>query len=301
VNSVTNDQISYRRLRQLKAWIATIVPQTRIVFDLLFWRVPNRTIDQRQTGLDTMAIDRLARVGLSVFFALYASAFPITLQADDGSSISSDRVAKLAKAIESGDFRLEEDEKWGLLPSLLKALSISEESQCLVFSKTSFQPLKISIARPRAIYFNDDTYVGWVQESRLIEIGAASPEVGAAFYTLDSERFERPVIHPDRGQCLVCHDNQRTKAVPGFLVRSVYVSSSERFVRDSPAMVTDHRSPFDQRWGGWYVTGSDGRIPHLGNTVNQSGLNQSQSPPTKLDIPKGVAERIFVLLAILRR
>ncbi len=243
-----------------------------------------------------MAIVTVARTGFAVFLALAfrSIAIPLPLQADEVTLTSSDRVAKLAKALESGKAKLEEDEKWGLLPSLLKALSIPEESQCLVFSKTSFQPLKISLERPRAIYFNDDCYVGWVQESRLIEIGAASPEMGAAFYTLDAERFEKPVIRSDRGQCLVCHDNQRTKAVPGFLVRSVYVSSSERFVRDSPALVTDHRSPFHQRWGGWYVTGSDGKQPHLGNTVNQGGLNQSQASPTQLKIPQAVVSGAYL-------
>jgi len=32
-----------------------------------------------------------------------------------------------------------------------------------VFSQTSFQLRKISPQRPRAIYFNDDVYVGWVR------------------------------------------------------------------------------------------------------------------------------------------
>jgi hypothetical protein len=29
--------------------------------------------------------------------------------------------------------------------------------------------------------------------------------------------------------------------------------------------VTDYRSPFQQRWGGWYVTGTHGKMTHLGN------------------------------------
>ncbi len=220
-----------------------------------------------------------------------AQSNPHSDSAIDRALPSSDRVAKLGKELESGKLVLAEDEKWGLLPSLLKALEISDETQCLVFSKTSFQPLKIGIDRPRAIYFNDDCYVGWVQDSRLIELGAASPEQGAVFYTLDAERLEKPVIHRDRGQCLVCHDNQRTQAVPGFLIRSMFVSSTERFVRDSPAFVTDHRSPFSQRWGGWYVTGSDGEMSHLGNTINQSKSNhyeETQSRYAKLKLPESV-------------
>ena len=30
---------------------------------------------------------------------------------------------------------------------------------------------------------------------------------------------------------------------------------------------TDQRTPFDQRWGGWYVTGTHGSQTHMGNTV----------------------------------
>jgi hypothetical protein len=35
----------------------------------------------------------------------------------------------------------------------------------------------------------------------------------------------------------------------------------------APAYMPDHRSPFDLRWGGWYVTGSHRGSRHLGNAV----------------------------------
>src|SRR5215831_17219037 len=31
------------------------------------------------------------------------------------------------------------------------------------------------------------------------------------------------------------------------------------------SFVTDHRLPIKQRWGGWYVTGKDESVVHLGN------------------------------------
>src|SRR5690606_20156497 len=31
--------------------------------------------------------------------------------------------------------------------------------------------------------------------------------------------------------------------------------------------LTDHRSPFEDRWGGYYVTGTHGKIQHRGNAV----------------------------------
>jgi hypothetical protein len=51
----------------------------------------------------------------------------------------------------------------------------------------------------------------------------------------------------------------------------------------------DHTSPFEKRWGGWYVTGTHGRMEHLGNLIirgraapdridNAAGLNRQQLP-----------------------
>jgi hypothetical protein len=37
-------------------------------------------------------------------------------------------------------------------------------------------------------------------------------------------------------------------------------------VRSVGQFAVDHRLPLDQRWGGWYVTGTHGSIRHLGNT-----------------------------------
>lgn len=67
-----------------------------------------------------------------------------------------------------------------------------------MFSKTSFQLQKISPGRPRAVYFNDDTYVGWVQGSDVIELGATDPEQGAVFYTLEPNQAGQPRVLRDR-------------------------------------------------------------------------------------------------------
>jgi hypothetical protein len=36
------------------------------------------------------------------------------------------------------------------------------------------------------------------------------------------------------------------------------------------AMITDHRSSLDDRWGGWYVTGTHGSQHHMGNAVSHN-------------------------------
>lgn len=80
----------------------------------------------------------------------------------------------------------------------------------LVFSKTSLQRERISPARPRAIYFSDDAYVGWVQYGRVLEISAVDPRQGAIFYTLAQRMAEQPRFVRDRGDCLACHASSRT-------------------------------------------------------------------------------------------
>jgi hypothetical protein len=81
---------------------------------------------------------------------------------------SHDPVAVLERELASGQVVLDYDETFGVLPSLLKQLKIPIESQVLVFSKTSLQIHKISPTNPRAIYFNDSVYVGYVPGSSIL-------------------------------------------------------------------------------------------------------------------------------------
>ncbi len=74
--------------------------------------------------------------------------------------------------------------------SVLAALRVPVSSQTLVFSKTSFQYPKISPERPRALYYNDDVYVGQVHDGRLLEfVSFMIPCRAAIFYVMD----EHPV------------------------------------------------------------------------------------------------------------
>lgn len=173
----------------------------------------------------------------------------------------------LRSRIERGDVTLTYDDEHGYLRAVLEHLDVPISSQMLVFSKTSFQLRRITSQRPRAVYFNDDVYVGWVQDGDVVEISAVDPQQGAIFYTLSQEKSERPQIKRDRGQCIVCHASSRTSGVPGHLVRSVYPSRSGQPFFGSGTFTTDHRSPFKERWGGWYVTGKHGEQRHMGNVV----------------------------------
>src|SRR5205085_4223634 len=101
---------------------------------------------------------------------LLASGLP--LRADDSiyerdpinyaTAPAKDPVAKFSQKIASGQLKLAYEAEHGYLPALLKALDVPVSSQSLVFSKTSFQRDLINPQRPRALYFNDDVYIGYV-------------------------------------------------------------------------------------------------------------------------------------------
>ena len=177
-----------------------------------------------------------------------------------------DPVARLQQRIDKGEVKLQYDDQFGYLRSVLKELAIPEASQVLVFSKTSFQAPKIAPRTPRALYFNDMVTVGFVRTGEVLEFAALDPKQGVMFYTLDQERsshahFER------RDICLQCHQSGATMGVPGMLVRSVTPDRTGVPVMSAGGSITDHRSPLKDRWGGWYVTGTSGAQTHMGNAV----------------------------------
>lgn len=177
-----------------------------------------------------------------------------------------DRVTHLIQAMHSGKVRLESNPGGtGFLPDLLRALGVNPDSQVMVFSKTSFQASRISPRNPRAIYFGDDVTVGYVRGSNLLEVADLDPKQGIIFYSFDQEadppRFDR------RDVCLQCHESKGTLGIPGLLVASVYPDADGMPAFMGAQQLTDHRSRFEDRWGGWYVTGTHGDMRHLGNAV----------------------------------
>jgi hypothetical protein len=135
---------------------------------------------------------------------------------------TNDPVTRLQQEIDAGQVKLRFDAKNGYLPAVLQLLGVPDSSQMLVASQTSFQLRKISPQRPRAIYFNDSVYVGWVQFGDVMELSSVDPRQGAIFYTLEQKETNRPRFVRDQGQCLICHASSRTQSVPGHLVRSVF-------------------------------------------------------------------------------
>jgi hypothetical protein len=177
-----------------------------------------------------------------------------------------DPVTKLDRDLAAGKTKLEFDWQYGWLPSILKNLDINVDSQILVFSKTSFQASRIGPRAPRAIFFNDRAMVGSVQSGEVFELASLDPRQGFVFYTLDVHAFPQPRFDR-RDVCLQCHQGPATVGVPGIMVASVFPDSSGMPAFNLGMPVTDHRTPFQDRWGGWYVTGTHGGMRHRGNAV----------------------------------
>jgi hypothetical protein len=175
----------------------------------------------------------------------------------------SDRLAKLESIpIDKRDREL--------LAWLLEELEVPVESQILVFSKTSLQRDLIQPNRPRALYFSDDAYVGWVPGG-LIEITTSDPNLGLVFRSLDARRTTGPARLERDADCLSCHGGSMTRNWPGLMARSVFADSRGEPITSAGSFLIGHDTPIEKRWGGWYVTGRHGALRHMGNvTVSPS-------------------------------
>ena len=175
----------------------------------------------------------------------------------------SDAVARLNQKIEEDQARLSFEGPSGYLRSVLDALGVSVESQTLVFSETSLQREHITKSHPRALYFNDSVAVGWVPGTDSIEFAALDPEQGVIFYQLSQTPQEKPQFVPGT-RCMQCHLTSFTGGVPGLFAMSMLPLSDDPN-EYAQGWGVDHRTPVEDRWGGWYVTAKQAPNQHLGN------------------------------------
>lgn len=182
-----------------------------------------------------------------------------------------DPVADLKHRIDDGEITLKFDGVRGYLPALLQVLNVPIESQMAVFSKTSLQFPRIEPGNPRTIFFNDTVSVAWVNGG-FIELAAVDPDQGVMFYTLEQQSVSRPNF-VRRDDCLRCHRSDVSLGVPGMILRSFHTMSDGTPKLILGGFITDHRSPFEERWGGWYVTGTMAHGKHMGNAM----LHDSES------------------------
>ena len=201
-----------------------------------------------------------------------------------------DPVAELQKQLDAGKATLEYSADHGYLQSVLNYLKVPADSQTLVFSKTSFQYLKISPEHPRALYYNDDVYVGSVHDGKAIEIISFDPMQGAIYYLLDEHKVDKPTFQRAELDCTQCHIAAGTRGIPGVLLRSVYPLPAGTLTPQAPSFITGQESAPKQRWGGWYVNGS------LANASMGNGV-VTNPPPLSDDATKRVLPQLTPLEA----
>ncbi|MFM7186751.1 MAG: hypothetical protein ACKO14_02940 [Armatimonadota bacterium] len=184
----------------------------------------------------------------------------------------SNKVERLAAAIRAGKNPLSYDARFGYLPSLLRTLGINTSTQSMVFSKTSLQIAHITPSNPRALYFSDDIYIGYIPGSDIVEVSVADPVLGGVFYTFKNQGSGAPTFNRHTYECLQCHDGALTNGVPGHTVRSVHPYPDGQVDFSSGTHIVSDTTPHSERFGGWWVTGKHLALNHEGNAfVRGSG------------------------------
>ncbi len=195
-----------------------------------------------------------------------------------------DRFSKLLKQFQSGEIKLDTTDDKALLSSLLKALDVPVSSQMLLFSATSLQSEIINPRNARALYFNEDTYVGFVPGGK-VEIISMDPTHAAIFYIFEKLRPGGPLPLISRSEkCFNCHAGNATKRIPGLIAESVLPmlsgASLETYRRDEQG----HHIPLENRFGGWHLTGGH----HLPEThANLMGVTRASSGFSKMPVEPG--------------
>jgi hypothetical protein len=192
-----------------------------------------------------------------------------------------DPVAQLQHRLAKGETNLGFDDEFGYLPALLDELKIPRASQMLVFSKTSLQRSFISPENPRALFFNDDVYVGYIPGAPALEVSAVDPKIGGVFYRFENQQTERPRFVRDQ-ECMECHGSNRTLGVPGHFVRSIGTNESGELEAQTEVSDIDQCTPLADRWAGYFVTGSSGSQTNRGNLVGAEAFARALREPNYL-------------------
>jgi hypothetical protein len=178
-----------------------------------------------------------------------------------------DPFGKFRERVESGQIKL--DASGGekeFIASLLKELDVPASSQLWVFSGTSLQSGRISPRNPRAVYFNEEIYVGYVPGGQM-EIASLDPDRGAVFYIFDIPRNGEAIRFQRSDRCMNCHAGDAQFKVPGLAVESVIPGPNTGSLDAFRRGLSGHTIPLEKRFGGWVVTGAPSSLSHKGNMI----------------------------------
>jgi hypothetical protein len=192
-----------------------------------------------------------------------------------------DPFTRFKNAVEAGKVTFDHSGEKAFLISVLKALNIPASSQMLVFSTTSLQLRFIKPSNPRALYFNEEVYLGYIPGGR-IEVVSVDPTLGGIFYIFDIPRAPGPLAIERSDRCMNCHAAEDTGHVPGIVVKSVVPGPTGGSLTAYRIEQTGHQIPLSERFGGWYVTGRHAQDNHWGNIIgqfNNGALQKNPVPP----------------------
>jgi hypothetical protein len=191
-----------------------------------------------------------------------------------------DRFTHLKDEVEAGRILLDGSGEKPFLLSLLRALDVPASSQMLVFSTTSLQLRLITPENPRALFFNEDVYVGYIPGGR-IEVVSMDPALGGIYYIFNIPRGAESLQAERSNRCMNCHAAEETGFVPGLTIKSVIPGLRGGSLDSFRHGETGHGVPFATRFGGWYLTGGDNFEPNWSNLVGQFSPDGITKYPVK--------------------
>ncbi len=199
-------------------------------------------------------------------------------------AVAPDPVAALAARLAPAS-PLTGDAAKAYLSQVLRELQVPEESQVLVFSKTSLQFNYITPQTPRAIYFNDTVAVGTVPGAPFLEFTALGDDGRTRFYNMRIDGAEPGRIKQDENNCNACHTGVYPELVaPTLLIGNTLTLDTGQIAFAPWNSLTDGRTQIKDRWGGWYVTGRHGSMKHRGNVMAKYDKNPTLDPVAGLNV-----------------
>lgn len=190
-------------------------------------------------------------------------------------TVANNTLTQLAADFASGAREIKGTSGLDRLRFVLHELRVPEESQVLVFSKTSHQNPLIHPKNPRSLYFSENAYVGYVPGGD-IEVIIQDPQLGPVYYLIEAT-LRGLKIERDFTNCISCHATSNTENVPGMLIRSVFPDEDGHPLLAKGTRLVNHETPLAERWGGYYVTGRS-TLPHLGNQFFAEDVTPEAKP-----------------------
>ncbi|MGH7957243.1 MAG: hypothetical protein ACREH8_09540, partial [Opitutaceae bacterium] len=108
------------------------------------------------------------------------------------------------------------------------------------------------------------------------------PQQGPIFYAFDPQdaRDKRRTFVRETS-CLRCHGEGMMEQNPVLFARSLIATEQGEPLRRHGSELITEQTSFERRWGGWYVTGYEGKLNHRGNAFGRERDGQFDFSPSE--------------------